>query len=195
MNKFVGVIFLVTASACSAFVAKTNNTIEISTGTYRTTAQISLDHKIDSMIVDSIKKDKKLFLRATKLRDIGSFDINTFNNVVLLTGIVYSEQCSDFILKKIGEMPGTIDVINELIIDASSERSSTVDFFTKRAIESKIKVKIPVRTINYRISVVNGVVYIIGVAESERELDVLLKSISTVRGVKEVVSYVRIDRR
>jgi osmotically-inducible protein OsmY len=176
-------------------VAKTNNTIEAGTRTYRTTSQISLDHKTDDLIMTLIKGDRDSFLGLSRLRDIGNFEFNTFNNVVLLTGIAYSEQSVDFILKKISEIPNVADVINELVVDPGATRNSAKDFFIKRSIESKIKVKFPIKTINYKISVINGVVFVIGVAEHEKELDLLLKSISTVRGVKEVINYATVNKK
>jgi osmotically-inducible protein OsmY len=185
MKKIVGVLILVALASCSGFVAKTNDAIEVSTRTYRTMTQISLDHKIDKVIGELIGKNRDYFSK-----NIANYDINTFNSIVLVTGVVNSGQDVDFILKKISEIPEVLNVINELVVDPEAPKNNSSDFFIKNSINSKIKVKKLIKTINYKISVINGRVFVIGIAENKRERETLLKSISTIRGVKEVISYV-----
>ena len=54
----------------------------------------------------------------------------------------------------------------------------------------KIFFRTKIKSLNYEVSVVNGSAYVIGIAENEEELKLLTHTISTVKGVKEVVSYV-----
>jgi osmotically-inducible protein OsmY len=190
MKKILSTLILVVLMSCSGFIVATNNTIETSTRTYRTTTQISLDHKTDKLIDNLIKNGRKSFLGVSGTDHIGSYDINTFNDVVLITGVVNSEQAIDFIMKKAGEAQNVANIINELIVSPNKSRQTAQDFFIKNSIISKIKVKSLIKTINYKISVVDGKVFVIGIAENEKELETLTKSISTVRGVKKVVSYI-----
>jgi osmotically-inducible protein OsmY len=195
MRKIWSVFVFIILASCSSFVVATNDTIEASTRTYRTITQISLDRKTDKLIDDLIKSDRRSFLEINGTGRIGSYDINTFSNVVLITGVVNSKQAVDFIIGKVDKAPDVTSVINELVVSPNKSRQTARDFVVKNSITSKIKVKRLIKTINYKISVVNSRVFIIGIAENEKELETLTKSISTVRGVKEVVSYVTLKTK
>ena len=45
--------------------------------------------------------------------------------------------------------------------------------------------------LNYSVEVVNGVVYLIGIAQNKKELDQVISISENTYGVKNVISYVR----
>jgi osmotically-inducible protein OsmY len=191
--KGLYVLLLMVTMACSHFVAKINNAIETDEKMYRSIAQISQDYKTDDLILALLKESRSSSFGLSKSKDIGNFEFYTFNNMVLLTGVVYDEKNADFISKIIAKAPAVTNIINELVVDPTLSRSSITDFFIKRAIESKVKVRFPMKALNYKFSVVNGNVFVVGIAEHEVELELLLKSISTIRGVREVISYATVN--
>jgi osmotically-inducible protein OsmY len=190
MKSIATIVVLAALVSCSRLVVMTDKTIGVSTRSYRTTTQISVDYETDRLIEKLVKREHRFFLGIDSIIPSEGYDINTFNNTVLVTGIVDSEQNADFIVKKAKEVLSVVDVINELEISPGKYRQIARDIVIKNSIISKIKVKFLIKTVNYKISVVNGRVFIIGIAENGTELETLTKSISTVRGVREVVSYV-----
>ena len=49
-----------------------------------------------------------------------------------------------------------------------------------------------IRSLNYSIKTVNGVVYIMGIAQSQEELDKVTKYASSIKGVQKVLSYAKL---
>ena len=48
------------------------------------------------------------------------------------------------------------------------------------------------QSLNYSIEVVNGVVYLIGIAQNQKELDAVIEISKKTYGVTSVISYVRL---
>ena len=49
--------------------------------------------------------------------------------------------------------------------------------------------------LNYSVEVVNGVVYLIGIAQNKEELDQVIKISENTYGTKNVISYVRLKEK
>ncbi|MDR2760770.1 MAG: BON domain-containing protein [Rickettsiales bacterium] len=193
MKKAAGALAFILSVSCSAgFVAKTNDAIIVSTDTFRTVGQISRDEKTRETIKTLIRNNQDIFLKLNKQSNVGSYEVLVFNNVAMVVGTVYNQQSIDFIVRNIRKIPHVTEVINELFADEKPNRQVTKDFIIVKGIESKLKVKKSIKTINYEIAVVNGRAYVIGVVKNNEELELLTKSISTVKGVTEVVSYVSV---
>ena len=111
----------------------------------------------------------------------------------LLTGKV--EQTEDRIeaVRIAWNVSGVTEVINEIqvkntsdLLDAARDHWVTAELSTKITIDNRIK------GVNYSIDTVNGTVYIMGIAQSQAELDRVLNHARQLEYVRRVISYVRI---
>lgn len=100
------------------------------------------------------------------------------------------------------EQRGVKEVINKIKIktSASDNGSSITDIAKDSLITAKIKAKIlgrkSIKSVNYSVNTVDGVVYLMGIAQDSKELNEVIKVIRGIKEVKEVVSYVRfIDKQ
>ena len=159
------------------------------TGLNRDIVHVRADLELKKQLEHSIDNSKESFLVANNMRNFGYYDINVIEGRVLLTGAVYEEKIKNFIVNKITENIKVRELLNELVV-SSVDKHYVKDYFLKKMIKMKIFFRTSIRSMNYEISVMNGYVYVIGIANDEEELKLLTKTISTVSGVKEVVSYV-----
>ena len=88
--------------------------------------------------------------------------------------------------------PG-IEVIDEIIVISDNYSiGSVADSMISSQIYMKLKATSGVTSRNYKYDVVDGVVYIIGKASTKAELQTVANTISQIKGVKKVVSYVKV---
>jgi osmotically-inducible protein OsmY len=110
---------------------------------------------------------------------------------VLLSGTVPDPQSRVDAVRLAWLTDGVREVINEIEI---TEDGSFADFTLDRTIEAKIRAKLlgdrEVVSLNYSIEAVNQSVYLIGVAQSQAELDRVIAHAKDVAYVRRVVSYV-----
>lgn len=159
------------------------------TGLNRDIVHVRADLELKKQLTKTIDNSKESFLLSNNMRNFGYYDINIVEGRVLLTGAVHEEKTKRFIERKITENIKVRELMSELIV-SSIDKDYVSDYFLKKTITSKIFFKTNVRSMNYEISVMNGYVYVVGIANDEDELKLLNQTISTVKGVKEVISYV-----
>ena len=125
-------------------------------------------------------------------------DINMFINVqievvegrVLLTGSVKKPKHRLDAIKIAWKVLGVREVINEIdITEKGGIKQYLIDVKIKTQIRYKVLADKEVSSINYNFEVVNGNVYIIGIAENKKELKKLVKHINTIGGVLKVVNH------
>ena len=125
-------------------------------------------------------------------------DINMFINVeievvegrVLLTGSVKKSNHRLDAIKLAWKVLGVREVINE--IDATEKggiKQYLIDVKIKTQIRYKVIADKEISSINYNFEVVNGIVYIIGIAENKKELKKIVGHANTIGGVLKVVSH------
>ena len=159
------------------------------TGLNRNVDQVRADLDLEEQIKNSIESAKDGFLNANNMKNFGYYDIKVMEGRVLLTGAVYEEKIKSFIISKITANVKVRELLDEMVISTVS-KNTVKDYFIKKMITTKIFFRTKIRSMNYELSVMNGYVYVIGIADTVEELRLLAKSISTVKGVKEVISYV-----
>jgi osmotically-inducible protein OsmY len=78
-------------------------------------------------------------------------------------------------------------------ININSEKTIK-EVVSSTALRTEIATKLiaakDVRSVNYSVEVVNGVVYLMGIAQDSEELDRVTNIASTTKGVEKVVSHV-----
>ena len=112
---------------------------------------------------------------------------------VLLTGSV--EQIDERIeaTKLAWSIEGVNEVINEIQI---SNDESILDYADDLIMKTKINAKLlldkDILNLNYSVEVVNGIVYLIGIAQSQEELNLVINISENTYGVQNVINYVRL---
>ena len=120
-------------------------------------------------------------------------NVEVLEGKVLLTGSV--EQIDERIeaTKLAWGIEGVNEVINEIQINNDD---SILDYADDLVIKTKIKAKLLLNTdifnLNYSVEVVNGVVYLIGIAQNKEELGLVINISENTYGTKNVISYVRL---
>ena len=112
---------------------------------------------------------------------------------VLLTGSV--EQIDERIeaTKLAWSIEGVNEVINEIQIkNDEGILDYTDDLIMKTKINAKLLLNKDILNLNYSVEVVNGIVYLIGIAQSQEELDSVINISESTYGVQNVINYVRL---
>ena len=137
---------------------------------------------------------------AAKYLNAGSnmfVEINTtvLEGRVLLTGLVKDQETRIEAVRLVWEINGVNEVINELEI---GNRDTLKDYATDlwintqaRAVSAKI---VGLRVVGYNFETINGKVYVAGITNKPEQLESLIQSLKTIKGVKEIVNYVIVKK-
>lgn len=115
---------------------------------------------------------------------------------VLLMGQLSNPDNVEKVLRVAWETPGVREVINEIQVVEGGKGAGPVAFandaFVTTQAKSRLIAERGIASANYAIETVNGIVYVMGVARSEQELQQALNVISRAAGARKVVSHVRV---
>lgn len=121
-------------------------------------------------------------------------DVEVYGGRALLTGAVPNEEMRADAVRIAWSVEEVTEVLNEIlvtdngIVDAARDSVITTRLYTSMTGDSEIL------AINYSIETVNGIVYLIGTAQSKRELERVIGHARNVPHVRRVVNHVRIKR-
>lgn len=153
----------------------------------------SLENTKDDLILSS-KIIKEFTLKGLKNPN-NSIDVIVNEQRVLLTGTTTNEE----ITKKASEITWKIKDVKEVIDEIQLVKNKSLfksvfgycqDAITTSEINSKLFLNKNIASSNYKITTVNKIVYIIGVAKDESEISYVTKIASKVKGVNKVISHV-----
>lgn len=112
---------------------------------------------------------------------------------VLVTGSVPTADMRVDAIRLVWQIKGVKQVINEVKVD---QGTGAAGYVTDSWITSNIKTHLLldkyIQSINYTIETVDATVYVMGVAQDQKELDRVVNYARNTRYVKNVVSYVRL---
>ncbi len=120
--------------------------------------------------------------------------IEVYEGKALITGVVENEVMRAHALKLVWKVEGLKDVYNELQVGDNGITNFAKDSWVTTQLKSKTTLDQDVLAINYTIETVNGVVYLIGIAQSKREIDKVIAHARSLSYVKRVISHVRIKK-
>jgi len=110
---------------------------------------------------------------------------------VLLTGDVDKPETRINAADLAWHVQGVKEVINEIQVnDQAGVWDYTKDSWLANQIRTRMLLEKNLRSVNYNVEVVNGVVYLTGIAQDQAELDKATYIASTTSGAKQVVSHV-----
>ena len=110
---------------------------------------------------------------------------------VLLTGLVDNQEIRIDAVRKVWEVEGVNEVINEIQVgNRASLKEYAQDIWITTQIKGLAAKTVGLRVISYNFETVQRTVYVAGITSRPEQLKDLLDVIKTVKGVKEIVNYV-----
>ena len=129
-----------------------------------------------------ISSDDNLFI---------NINTNVLEGRVLLTGLVDNQEIRIDAVRRVWEIKGVKEVINEIEV---GNRASLKDYGKDLWINTQAKglaaKTIGLRFLAYNFETIRGKVYIAGITSRPEQLDKVIEVIKTIKGVTEIVNYV-----
>ena len=118
-------------------------------------------------------------------------DVTVNDGAVLFTGKVKTPEDKVEATKLAWEIKGVREVINELqVTDTSSIKDIAKDLAASATLRGKLIADSEISSLNFSIDVVNGIVYLSGVASTPNEINKVVSHAERLRFAQEVVSYI-----
>lgn len=137
----------------------------------------------------------------TQINDLWfRYDVETFAKLdmtvnqgrVLLTGVVQDPEDRVEAVRLAWQPKDVVQVINEIQV---AKGEGIPGFIRDNVISTRLRAELTidrdVQSINYNIDTVQGIVYLMGVAQNQSELNKVIEKARTIPNVKQVVSYVK----
>lgn len=157
---------------------------------------VAADRPMSQVVNDAeIVLDINKRLLAEENRDL-FFDVttNAYEGRVMLTGSVRTERDRQRAVALVDGLRGVRAVYNELQVTGAGGLANTAnDAWISTKIRARLVAEKGIRSINYRWHTVNGVVYLIGRAQSRTELDKVLAIIKDTKHVTRLVQHVAVS--
>jgi osmotically-inducible protein OsmY len=119
--------------------------------------------------------------------------VNVQNGEVLLMGIVTDASWKEKAEELAKTIEGVTSVINNIETEGEEDLGTlSSDSWLTTKIKSKLMFADDLYSLNYSVKTINSVVYLMGTANDQPELDKILDLVSKVGGVKKVVNYIKI---
>ena len=118
-------------------------------------------------------------------------DVNVNDGAVLLTGKVKTPEEKVLATKLTWEVRGVREVVNEIqVTDKSSIKDVAKDLAASAQLRGKLIADNSVSSLNFSIDVVNGTVYLSGVAADAEEMNRVVSHARELRFAQQVVNYI-----
>jgi len=120
-------------------------------------------------------------------------DVNTtvLESRVLLTGIVDNQEIRIDAVRRVWEVEGVNEVVNEIQIgNKSNLKEYAKDVWITTQVRGLAAKTLGLRSIAYNFETIKGRVYIAGITSRPEQLDELIEVTKSVKGVTEIVNYV-----
>lgn len=181
--------FLVLSSSCTPATIGSGGGVVLSAAQERSFSDAAQDSKIWTKI-------KNAFFQSDVNRIFTPITVKVSEGRVLLNGKVPDADAKIEAIRLSWSIDGVKEVISEIKINDKNNhfsiRQYAADSFITSQIKSKLLIEKDLRSINYTIDTIDQIVYILGIAQDEAELDRVTEISRTVRGVKQVLNYARV---
>ena len=116
---------------------------------------------------------------------------NVLEGRVLLTGLVDSQEIRIDAVRRVWEVEGVKEVINEIQIgNRSSLKEYVQDLWITTQVKGLAAKTVGLRSVAYNFETIQGKVYIAGITSRPEQLEAIIKVTKTVKGVNEIINYV-----
>ena len=113
------------------------------------------------------------------------------NGRVLLTGLVENQEIRIDAVRRVSEVEGVQEVINEIQIgNRATLKEYANDVWINTQAKGLAAKAVGLRIVGYNFETIQGKVYVAGITSRPDQLEDLINAIKTIKGVKEIVNYV-----
>ena len=131
-----------------------------------------------------------------ELKNFTDITVSVVDGQVLLAGNIESQKKRLELIKKVWKIDGIKNIYNEINIGSSltlSERADDLLFETR--IKNRLLFKSGIFSNNYSVDVVNGNVYVMGIASSFDEKITLENFLSEMKDIKKLITIVSLPKK
>ena len=123
-----------------------------------------------------------------------ALDLTVVEGRVLITGVLKDADLRVDAVRLAWQIDGVHEVINEIQLTDESEgiRGYARDVRIASELRAKLTFDREVSAVNYSVDTVGGVIYLMGVAQDQAELERVVGHARNIESVRRVVSYVRL---
>ena len=137
-----------------------------------------------------------MFIRTNFLKKKISYvldvEITVLEGEVLLNGAIPSVEDMERIVEIAWQAEGVTKVYNYIrLAEPSDLIKSSQDALIASSVRTRLMATPDITSVNYKITVDDGVLYMIGIAKSQKELDAVTNVIYKTDGITKVVSHLR----
>lgn len=112
------------------------------------------------------------------------------NGQVLLTGSVLTPETRAEAARLAWEVRGVTAVFNEIKVgEPHSFKDASNDVWISTKVRSALVATENIHSNNYSVTTFNGVVYLMGIAQNQQELNRAINVITNIKGVRKVISH------
>ena len=125
---------------------------------------------------------------------VTTVDITVNDGAVLMTGKVKTPEEKILATRLAWEIFGVREVVNELqVTDTSSIKDIAKDLAASATLRTKLITDGNISSLNFSIDVVNGTVYLSGVAANAEEMNQVVAHARDIRFTQQVVNYITLQ--
>ena len=176
---------LLMVSACAGTMAGGGASVGVAVAQERSVGAALDDTIITSQIISNLYQYDIELLRLVSAEVV--------EGRVLLTGSVAKPESRVDAVRLTWQVEGVREVLNEIQI---TEDSGLADFALDTWISTQLRTKLlldrDIKALNYNVETVNGVIYMIGIARDELELERATNHARTIENVSKVISHMRV---
>ena len=186
LYSFVCLLFLITClSGCAGTLIGGAAVVGLASVQERSIKDAAIDMKL------GLQLQKKLFT-LSKEKLFGSVDVIIIEQRVMLIGNVESQELRDLASQAAWEIsPKIKDVLNEITIgEKSTIISEAKDARISLSLSGLLIGDPNISDINFNHSVSEQVIFLIGIAQDDEELNKVINHARTVKGVKKVINHI-----
>ena len=186
LYSFVCLLFLITClSGCASTLIGGAAVVGLASVQERSIKDAAIDMKL------GLQLQKKLFT-LSKEKLFGSVDVIIIEQRVMMIGNVESQKLRDLAAQAAWEIsPKIKDVLNEITIgEKSTIISEAKDARISLSLSGLLIGDPDISDINFNHSVSKQVIFLIGIAQDDEELNKVINHARTVKGVKKVINHI-----
>ncbi len=121
-------------------------------------------------------------------------NVDVYEGRMLLTGTLPNNEMQARTVSMAWKTDGIKEVINEIRRGDTNFKDIGKDTWITTQLNSKITFDKKIFAINYSVKTVNGVIYLIGIAQNKSELSRVIDHARTINYVKKIISHVRVKK-
>lgn len=127
-----------------------------------------------------------------KVNYVLDVEITVFEGEVLLNGAIPTVEDMERIVEIAWKIPAVTKVYNYIrLAQPPSLAVTTQDALTASSIRTQLMMSSGITSVNYKITVDEGILYMMGIAKNEEELKKVMDIIQATDGIEKVISHVR----